>query len=43
MIEGGVAPPPVPLTAKASGDTTTPVEPGTTQIEATAAVTFAVG
>jgi uncharacterized protein len=43
VTEGSAAPPPVPLTAKASGDTTTPVEPGTTQIEATVAVTFAVG
>ncbi|HEY7691398.1 MAG TPA: SIMPL domain-containing protein [Gaiellaceae bacterium] len=42
VTEGSAAPPPVPLTAKASGDTTTPVEPGTTQIEATVAVTFAV-
>lgn len=33
---------PVPLTAKSAGDTATPVEPGTTLVEATVTVTFAV-
>jgi uncharacterized protein YggE len=33
---------PVPLTAKAAGDTSTPVEAGTTVVEASVTVTFAV-
>jgi len=42
VSETGAAPEPAPLTAKAAGDTTTPVEPGTTRVEAAVSVTFAV-
>src|SRR5262245_40687885 len=42
VAEASVAPPPTPLTAKAAGDSSTPIEPGTTQVEATVTVTFSV-
>jgi uncharacterized protein len=42
VSETSAAPVPTPLTAKATGDTSTPVEPGTTQIEAVVTVTFSV-
>jgi uncharacterized protein YggE len=41
--ESSSAPTPLPLTGKAAGEATTPVEPGTQQIEATVTVTFSVG
>jgi hypothetical protein len=41
VAESSSAPSPTPLTAKAS-DASTPVEPGTTLVEATVTVTFAV-
>jgi hypothetical protein len=43
VSESSVAPPPTPLTAKASADASTPVETGSTVVEATVTVTFAVG
>jgi uncharacterized protein YggE len=43
VSESSAAPPPTPLTAKASADTATPVETGSTLVEATVTVTFAVG
>jgi uncharacterized protein len=42
VAEASVAPAPTPLTAKAAGDSSTPIEPGTTQVEATVTVTFSV-
>jgi uncharacterized protein YggE len=42
VAEASSAPPPTPLTAKSSGDASTPIEPGTTQVEATVTVTFSV-
>jgi uncharacterized protein YggE len=42
VSESSAAPVPTPLTAKAAGDSSTPVEPGTTLVEATVTVTFAV-
>jgi len=42
VAEASAAPPPTPLTAKAAGDSSTPIEPGTTQVEATVTVTFSV-
>jgi uncharacterized protein YggE len=42
VAEASTAPPPTPLTAKSSGDASTPIEPGTTQVEATVTVTFSV-
>jgi uncharacterized protein YggE len=41
--EAGQAPPPTPLAAKDASATSTPVEPGTTLVEATVTVTFSVG
>jgi len=43
VSETSAAPAPTPLAAKAGTDTSTPVEPGTTQVEATVTVTFSVG
>jgi uncharacterized protein YggE len=43
VAESSAAPSPTPLTAKASADTSTPVETGSTLVEATVTVTFAVG
>ena len=43
VSENSAAPPPTPLTAKASADAATPVETGSTLVEATITVTFAVG
>ena len=42
VSETSAAPVPIPLTAKGGTDTSTPVEPGTTQVEATVTVTFSV-
>jgi uncharacterized protein len=42
VSESSAAPTPTPLTAKAAGDSGTPVEPGSTLVEATVTVTFAV-
>jgi len=42
VTEASAAPTPTPLTAKSSGDASTPIEPGTTQVEATVTVTFSV-
>lgn len=42
VSETSSAPTPMPLAAKDAGATQTPVEPGTTQVEATVTVTFAV-
>jgi uncharacterized protein len=43
VAESSAAPSPMPLTAKASADASTPVETGSTLVEATVTVTFAVG
>ena len=43
VSESSAAPAPMPLTAKASADASTPVETGSTLVEATVTVTFAVG
>jgi len=43
VSESSAAPPPTPLTAKATADAATPVETGSTLVEATITVTFAVG
>jgi uncharacterized protein len=43
VSESSAAPAPTPLTAKSAADAATPVEPGTTLVEATVTVTFAVG
>jgi hypothetical protein len=43
VSESSAAPSPTPLTAKASADASTPVETGSTLVEATVTVTFAVG
>src|SRR5262245_5012847 len=43
VSESSAAPAPMPLTAKAGADSSTPVETGSTQVEATVTVTFAVG
>jgi hypothetical protein len=43
VSESSASPAPMPLTAKAAGDASTPVETGTTQVEATVTVTLAVG
>ena len=40
VSETSAAPAPTPLAAKDAGGTATPVEPGTTQVEATVTVTF---
>jgi uncharacterized protein YggE len=42
VAESSAAPSPTPLTAKASADASTPVETGSTLVEATVTVTFAV-
>lgn len=42
VSETSAAPAPTPMTAKAGTDTSTPVEPGTTQVEAAVSVTFSV-
>ena len=42
VAESSAAPSPAPLTAKASADASTPVETGSTLVEATVTVTFAV-
>ena len=42
VSEGSAAPSPMPLTAKASADASTPVETGSSLVEATVTVTFAV-
>ena len=42
VSESGAAPSPTPLTAKAGADASTPVETGSTLVEATVMVTFAV-
>ena len=42
VSESSAAPSPMPLTAKASADASTPVETGSTLVEATVTVTFAV-
>jgi hypothetical protein len=42
VSESSTAPVPTPLTAKAGTETTTPVEPGTTLVEASVTVTFSV-
>lgn len=42
VSESSAAPTPMPLTAKASADTATPVETGSTLVEAAVTVTFAV-
>ena len=42
VSESSAAPAPMPLTAKASADASTPVETGSTLVEATVTVTFAV-
>jgi len=42
VSETSAAPVPVPLAAKSGTDTSTPVEPGTTQVEATVTVAFSV-
>ncbi len=42
VSESSAAPSPTPLTAKASADASTPVETGSTLVEATVTVTFAV-
>jgi uncharacterized protein YggE len=42
VSESSAAPTPMPLTAKGATDTSTPVEPGTTQVEAAVTVTFSV-
>jgi hypothetical protein len=43
VSESSTAPSPSPLTAKASADAATPVETGSTLVEAAVTVTFAVG
>jgi uncharacterized protein len=42
VSESSSAPPPTPLTEKAAADASTPVEPGTTRVEAAVTVTFSV-
>jgi uncharacterized protein len=42
VTEAGAAPTPTPLTAKSGADASTPIEPGTTQVEATVMVIFSV-
>jgi uncharacterized protein YggE len=42
VSESSAAPAPTPLTSKAAGDVSTPVEAGTTLVEATVTVTFGV-
>ena len=42
VSESSAAPSPMPLTAKASADASTPVETGSSLVEATVTVTFAV-
>jgi hypothetical protein len=42
VSESSSAPTPMPLTAKGGTDTSTPVEPGTTRVEAAVTVTFSV-
>jgi uncharacterized protein YggE len=42
VSESSTSPAPMPLAAKAGADATTPVEPGTTQVEASVTVTFLV-
>jgi uncharacterized protein len=42
VSEASAAPAPTPLTAKVGGDASTPIEPGTTLVDATVTVTFSV-